>query len=197
MLMPFTYPWIIKNNLAGARTLLDVGCGDGSFMKIIRSEDIKVIGVDLFSPYLKSARRLGIYEKVLKQDIKKLKFKKKSFDVVLSSQVVEHLKRKEALKLISKMEAIAKNRVIVGTPNGYFPQEEYDKNKLQEHQSFWTKRDFEKLGFKVTARKNTLSVVPPSFRLDVTRDVDVAEEIARIVGYDTLPTSLPLPAMGQ
>ena len=49
-----------------------------------------------------------------------------------------------------------------------------------------------RLGFQVRApKKDTLQVIPPSFRGDVSLEVDVAEEIARIVGYDNLPVRLP------
>ncbi|MCL5277170.1 MAG: phenylalanine--tRNA ligase subunit beta, partial [Deltaproteobacteria bacterium] len=41
-------------------------------------------------------------------------------------------------------------------------------------------------------RKNTLSVVPPSFRLDLVGAVDLAEEVARLIGYDRIPSLLPL-----
>ncbi len=38
----------------------------------------------------------------------------------------------------------------------------------------------------------TLSVEPPSFRLDLVHTADLAEEIARITGYDKIPSLLPL-----
>jgi phenylalanyl-tRNA synthetase beta chain len=44
------------------------------------------------------------------------------------------------------------------------------------------------LGFRVERRgPGEWQVVPPSFRLDVTREVDLIEEVARIYGYDRLP----------
>lgn len=49
----------------------------------------------------------------------------------------------------------------------------------------------EKLGFKVSAKKDSLKVSAPSFRGDIRREVDLLEEIARVIGYDNLPTSLP------
>ncbi len=39
--------------------------------------------------------------------------------------------------------------------------------------------------------KDTLWVNPPSFRIDIEREVDLVEEVARLIGYDNIPTSLP------
>ncbi|MCX5681751.1 MAG: phenylalanine--tRNA ligase subunit beta, partial [Candidatus Omnitrophica bacterium] len=48
-----------------------------------------------------------------------------------------------------------------------------------------------KLEFKTSSGpKGKLKVLPPSFRLDIKSDVDVIEEIARILGYDRLLTRL-------
>jgi len=38
---------------------------------------------------------------------------------------------------------------------------------------------------------NVLSVTVPSFRVDIEREVDLVEEIARLVGYNDIPTTLP------
>ncbi len=38
---------------------------------------------------------------------------------------------------------------------------------------------------------NTLTVCPPSFRVDLEREVDLIEEVARLEGYNDIPTSHP------
>jgi len=48
-----------------------------------------------------------------------------------------------------------------------------------------------KLGFHVSTRGSRWMVRVPSFRSDIKREVDLIEEISRVVGYDNLPSSLP------
>ncbi|MCL4478507.1 MAG: phenylalanine--tRNA ligase subunit beta [Deltaproteobacteria bacterium] len=43
-------------------------------------------------------------------------------------------------------------------------------------------------------RANTLSIEPPSFRLDLKESADFSEEIARLIGYEKIPSVLPLKA---
>jgi phenylalanyl-tRNA synthetase beta chain len=55
-------------------------------------------------------------------------------------------------------------------------------------------RILEKLGFLVVSERHDdseLTVQVPSWRLDVEREIDVIEEIARIHGYDKFPNNLP------
>ncbi|MGB9976676.1 phenylalanine--tRNA ligase subunit beta [Thermovenabulum sp.] len=48
-----------------------------------------------------------------------------------------------------------------------------------------------KLNFEVGEENGELYVIPPSYRRDITCIADLAEEIARIYGYDNIPSSLP------
>lgn len=150
MLLPFTYPWIIKRHLGRHRTVLDVGSGNGGFMALVNDgRQYQVTGVELFDPYIEQSRSTGAYEKVVKADVRRMEFPAASFDAVHCSQVVEHLERDETLALIRQMESMAKHTVIIGTPNGHFEQHEYDGNALQEHHSFWVTEDFRKMGYQV------------------------------------------------
>jgi phenylalanyl-tRNA synthetase beta chain len=50
------------------------------------------------------------------------------------------------------------------------------------------------LGFGVTSlgSANTWNVTPPTFRVDVTREADLIEEVGRHHGYDKLPSTFPV-----
>lgn len=48
-----------------------------------------------------------------------------------------------------------------------------------------------RLGMKVETSSLGWKVTPPSFRLDITREIDLIEEVARIYGYDRIPQSSP------
>ncbi|MEH6415470.1 phenylalanine--tRNA ligase subunit beta [Pseudomonas sp. CGJS7] len=52
-------------------------------------------------------------------------------------------------------------------------------------------RILQALGLKVERSDDGWTVVPPSRRFDIAIEEDLIEEIARIHGYDTIPTTLP------
>ncbi|MGB1110369.1 MAG: phenylalanine--tRNA ligase subunit beta [Gammaproteobacteria bacterium] len=53
----------------------------------------------------------------------------------------------------------------------------------------------ERLGMAVEPREDGWRVTPPSFRFDISIEVDLIEELGRIYGYDNIPTSLPIAPM--
>ena len=49
----------------------------------------------------------------------------------------------------------------------------------------------QKLGFLVKDKKNKLELIVPSFRPDISQEVDIIEELIRIKGYDNIPLLEP------
>ena len=49
-----------------------------------------------------------------------------------------------------------------------------------------------RLGLQVTEGEGTVTVAPPAFRFDLQIEEDLIEEVARVIGYEQLPTNPPL-----
>jgi len=149
-LMAWTDPvcWLVDKD---AEKILDVGAGQGLPMQLIkmRMKPKKVVAIDLFEPYIDEVLKKGIYDEYIKKDIRNISFKKDSFDVVIALQVLEHLKKDEALKLLDKLERIAKKQVIVATPIGEMYHPAVDNNPLQLHRSSFVPEEFIKRGYRV------------------------------------------------
>lgn len=55
----------------------------------------------------------------------------------------------------------------------------------------------EDIGATVTKAGDVWTVTPPSWRPDLVDEPGLVEEVARIVGYDSIPTALPVPPAGR
>jgi phenylalanyl-tRNA synthetase beta chain len=49
----------------------------------------------------------------------------------------------------------------------------------------------QRLGIPLSRKGNAVTVLPPAHRRDIRNNWDVAEEIARIFGYNNIPTTVP------
>lgn len=156
--LPLTYPNIIWQKLnKKAKTVLDVGCGDGSLMSLFnRDKRFEVTGIDGYPPCLKMAKKIRVYNKLVLGDIRKISFKKDSFDIVLCSQVIEQLKKEEGKKLIDDLEKIARKQVIFGLPIHECPQQTYEGNPFETFKSLWTITEFKNRGYKVYGQGSLL-----------------------------------------
>ena len=131
-------------------SILDVGCGKGVPMRFInRRSQFYTVGVDIFEPYLRECKRQGIHNEYILANVGKLPFQRKSFDIVLCMEVLEHLEKEEGGKLLQAVEEIARNQVIITTPVGTYKQDAYDSNPYQEHKFIWNPAEMKALGYKV------------------------------------------------
>lgn len=137
-------------HLAGCKTVLDVGCGENSPLGSVPKK-FYAEGVDIFTESLKRSESHNIHDAYKNSDIRKIKqlYKEKSFDAVISLDVIEHFDKDEAKALIKDMEAIAKKKVILLTPNGFYKQDEIGGNPYQVHLSGWSTQDLKDLGYKL------------------------------------------------
>jgi hypothetical protein len=131
--------------LAGASSVLDVGCGrEGRLVSWIGARS-QLVGVDLVGDAPPG------YDEFIQLDIRDLseRFGEDEFDCAVALDVVEHLSKDAGRKLLADLERVARRRVVIFTPNGFLPQEPYDDNPHQAHLSGWTVDEMRDLGYKV------------------------------------------------
>jgi ubiquinone/menaquinone biosynthesis C-methylase UbiE len=90
-----------------SKTLLDIGCQDFYLYDLIKNR------YDIVLADIHPANR-----QVKKEDVQKLGFKDKSFDIVLCQEVLEHVP--DPVKAISELKRVAKNQLIITVPNEPF-----------------------------------------------------------------------------
>lgn len=66
-----------------------------------------------------------------------------------------------------------------------------------EYSSDQVLRVLEEIGCQVSVAGSVATVTPPSWRPDITHKTDLAEEIARLIGYDQIPSRLPVAPPGK
>lgn len=154
-------------------SLIDLGCGRGiigALMRIYRSPK-KLVGVDVFQPYIDFCKQFRFYDEVHKWDLREipLPFKDKEFEVATCIETIEHLPKKKGQQLLDELERLA-NRVIITTPNKRPPgtQEAYDGNPFQQHLSMWETSDFQKKGYKIGGFRKLLRTQRRPIRILIT-----------------------------
>ncbi|SDE90100.1 class I SAM-dependent methyltransferase [Rhodospira trueperi] len=101
--------------------VLDFGCGSGRYMEVFERcvPRANVQGVDVDAEALESARESGLNVSELKSSQPKLLFPDRYFDVVFSSNVIEHIPRSVYLGYVEEIARVIKPHGIfaVGAPN--------------------------------------------------------------------------------
>ncbi|MDO9529022.1 MAG: class I SAM-dependent methyltransferase [Syntrophales bacterium] len=132
-------------------SLLDLGCGSDSPISRFSSKIPYRVGVDIFDNSIWLSKKNNIHNEYIKIDILDVEneFKENSFDCVIAIDLIEHLSKEDGLKLLRIMEKISKKKVVISTPNGFVPQNEYDGNRYQVHLSGWSYEEMVKMGFRI------------------------------------------------
>jgi len=137
--------------------VLDIGCAKGHLGYQIRTKKsgtLAVLGLDLWAPYIKEVRSFHlayarIYDDLILGDARYMPFRDKVFNLLIASEILEHLPREDGFRLLKEMERICKDRIITSTPSKFFEQEELNDNPHQRHVSHWKEEDFVKSGYEV------------------------------------------------
>ena len=101
------------------KKVLDIGCGRGEFLEVMKSNGIPAVGVDMYEPFVKFNKEIGLDARLEDGITHLMNLADDSVGGVFMSHVVEHLNSDYILKLIplayQKMEKGA--YFILQTPN--------------------------------------------------------------------------------
>jgi SAM-dependent methyltransferase len=138
-------------------SILDLGCGFGDKLALIRAP-IRV-GVDIHLPYLEEARELWPdITFVCQNAVEFIISCNDLYDAIILIDFIEHLPKELGIRFLNECHRVVKRRIIVWTPNGFYPQshDAYEMNgeEWQTHRSGWVAEDLKPLGYKVTIWEN-------------------------------------------
>ena len=144
------------------KTVLDVGCGEGFTLERLHKKNIgeNLVGID----FLKRAIEIGKKERPhldLRQgNIYKIPFKDNSFDLVICSEVLEHVDDPE--KGLKELVRVTKKNLLLSVPNEpLFMMANFLRGKNLsrwgndiEHINHWSTDKFKKfVGSEITVKK--------------------------------------------
>ena len=131
--------------------ILDAGCGDGYLFTDIDEDNSNFIkvGIDLFPPYLRHCKLNNCYDDYILCDIALMPFNRKVFDVILCTEVIEHLPKRVGTVVLDRFDDLAKQIILLTSPVETPPQHEINGNCWQRHLSAWTPSELEKFGYVV------------------------------------------------
>lgn len=124
--------------------VLDAGCGDGALSYFIAKKGFNVSGVDLSHEAIESGDRItkskGLSINFKQGSVYEIPFKENTFDVVVSSEVIEHLEQVDLFLEELRRVVIPGGIIIITTP---IRLTKYPVDP--EHVIEWFKEDFEDL----------------------------------------------------
>ena len=141
---------LLRRDIKYCKSVLDLGCGSESPLKIVKTKNIEYsVGVEAFEPDLEKSKSLKIHSEYINENIININFEENSFDAVMIMDVIEHLSKEDAIKIIERANKWARKKVIITTPNGFYPAYGDHENILQTHLSGFDCKELQNLGFKV------------------------------------------------
>jgi 2-polyprenyl-3-methyl-5-hydroxy-6-metoxy-1,4-benzoquinol methylase len=140
-------------------TVLDAGCGLGRWGALIESNyweaklarQPAVDGFDAFAGNVEHCRRRGVYRRVWQQSLPSPI--EGSWDTVLAVELVEHVSPADVGKTLDALEAAARRRVVVSTPNSEILRPGMDTptgfNPFEAHLSYVSRDLLKSRGYTV------------------------------------------------
>lgn len=137
----------LTRELFGITSAIEIGCGEGTIVPSLI--DGPCLGLEKFAPAAERARTTGRYSEIIEADALDLDVPDASVDAVVLLDVIEHLEKDAGYALLARAMRWARSKVILSTPNGFFPQAALNGNPWQVHKSGWSIEDLASLNMRI------------------------------------------------
>lgn len=135
--------WFAKQT--NIKTIIDLGAGSGTYPKLLGNK-YNWKAVEIYAPYVQRFDLDKLYKEIRIGDIRYTELPKG--DCAIVCDVLEHLDKKDAIKVFKKIDKQFKH-VVFGIPSkdightkeGY----NWNGNIFERHLSIWTPKELEKL----------------------------------------------------
>jgi ubiquinone/menaquinone biosynthesis C-methylase UbiE len=99
------------------KSILDVGCGEGFTLNKIKQANIckKLYGIEFLDVAIALGKKIHPTIPIRKADIYKIPYKDNSFDLVICTEVLEHLEDPE--KALLELKRVSSKYLILSVPN--------------------------------------------------------------------------------
>ena len=120
-------------------TVIDVGAGSGTYAQALREAPWagRWTAVEAWEPYVTRFALHGLYDAVVVADARRLVGPFYRADLVIAGDVLEHMPRADAVRLLGKVRAHAGN-LIVSVPVLHLDQGAVYGNPYETHVDHWT-----------------------------------------------------------
>lgn len=160
----------VLSHIKPPKTVLDIGVGFGKYGMLLREHlDIRKLryaksdwtttidGVEIWPEYITPIHRF-IYDDLILGDIRELVYELDPYDLVVMSDVLEHLDKNEGRTLLLILRAKGCKAIVCSYPKLIGSHWRLWDNPHEEHRTIWTAEEFEEL-FPGHVVKNGTQVV--------------------------------------
>ena len=150
------------------RSVLDVGIGLGKWGYLLREQldwsDLRlrrdtwrarIVGIEVYS--YESPLHSWVYDEVIRANVFDVLDRATGFDLVLLSDVIEHIDKDQGIELLHILTRQNRN-VLISTPLEFIAQQAQE-NTHENHVSHWTMADFEPFVFDYDTAASSAMVV--------------------------------------
>ncbi|MCL2038493.1 class I SAM-dependent methyltransferase [Candidatus Saccharibacteria bacterium] len=120
------------------QTVLDIGPGVGTYADlIVEKNGARWVGIEIWAPYIEKYELTKKYDELVVADARYVDFAKFApIDLIIAGDMIEHIDRDEAVKLLEDFKSHAKN-FIISIPIVNIPQEVTTGNVWETHHHQW------------------------------------------------------------